>query len=51
MDDAKNRSIKKLVKSNDMTDRQFINMFRIRQAARLGVKIGFNGFQEGEEKA
>ena len=34
MDDAKNRSIKSLVKSNDKTDRQFINMFRIRQASR-----------------
>ena len=34
MDDAKNRSIKSLAKSNDKTDQQLINMFRIRQANR-----------------
>ena len=44
MDDAKNRSIKKLIQSKDTTDQQLLNMFRIRKAANFGVQIGFNGF-------
>ena len=45
MDDAKNRALKSLIKSNDKTDKQLINMFRIRQAAYFGVQIGYNGFK------
>ncbi len=41
---AKNRAIKSLVSSKNKYDKQFINMHRIRQAMRFGVKLGFKGF-------
>ena len=50
MDEAKNRSIKYLINSEDKIDKQFVNMFRIRQAARFGIKIGFKGFGEDSIK-
>ena len=49
MDKAKNMSIKTLVRSKDKTDRQFINLYRMRKAKQSGVSIGFKGFNEADE--
>ena len=45
MDKAKNKAIKSLIRSKNIINKQFIDMHRIRQAMRYGVKIGFKGFQ------
>ena len=37
-------AIQKLVRSKDKKDQQFVNMFRVRQASRYGVKLTFKGY-------
>ena len=48
LDRAKERSIKKLVRSKSLHDRRFINMTRVQIARRYGVKIGFKGLDRAE---
>ena len=43
-DNAKKNAFKSLIRSKDRKDQQFVNLFRIRQALRYGVEIGFKGF-------
>ena len=49
MDKAKNRAIKSMVLSKNKKDKQLINMHRIRQAMRLGVKLNFKGFSRNSD--
>ena len=49
-DNFKDRAIKSLIRSTDKKDQKFVNLFRIRQAQRYGVKIGFKGFDCDSQK-
>ena len=44
LDNAKNKALESLVRSKDKKNKQFVDMLRIRQASRYGVKLGFKGF-------
>ena len=44
LDKAKEVSIKRLLKSKNKTNQRFIDMLRMQNAHRYGVKIGFKSF-------
>ncbi len=46
LDLIKEKSIKRLITSKSKTDQRFIDMFRVEQARKYGVKIGFKGLRK-----
>ena len=50
LDKAKEEALKKMVKSDNKTDRRLIDMVRVQQASRQGIKIGFKGMRLKEHE-
>ena len=46
LDKAKEKSLKKILRSKDKKDQQFIDMIRIQYAHRYGIKVGLDGFDD-----
>ena len=40
---AKEVALKKMIKSKDKTDQRFVDLIRVQQASRQGIKLGFKG--------
>ena len=50
LDKAKEKAIKKMVKSKEKTSQRLIDMIRVKYAHQEGIKIGFNRFNQSEDE-
>ena len=39
-----------MIRSKDITDKRLLDMVRVQQARRLGMKIGFNGLNQDDDE-
>ena len=50
LDKAKETAIKKMIKSKAKTSQRLIDMTRVKFDNQVGIKIGFNRFNQSEEE-
>ena len=39
-----------MIRSKDITDKRMLDLVRVQQARRLGIKIGFNGLNQDDNE-